>query len=212
MRIASLVVGLLLCASASAFGLEAVPGTYRYRIHHQIFGDIGEHQIIVSREAGMLVVEHVAHLAVKLLTFTAFDRQSHYREVWQGDRLMAFDGLTIDNGERFEVSARAQGDRLLIEGSAGDLEAPPTTVPSQPSLVGAIARTTFMDIKTGQLLGARVSAAGREILQLAGEPVETEKYEVAGDLDQVVWYDAAGVFVRWRLWRQGAAITLERTE
>jgi Domain of unknown function (DUF6134) len=207
MRIASLVVGLCLFANASALGLEAV---YHYRIHHQIFGDIGEHQIMVSREAGTVVVEHAARLAIKILTFTAFERQSHYREVWQGQRLIAFDGVTLDNGERFEVSARAAGDRLIIAGRAGRLEAPAMTVPSQPSLAAAIVRTTFMDIRTGELLEARVTAAGHEMLRLASGPVESEKYEVAGDLEQVVWYDAAGVFVQWRLWRQGAAITLIR--
>lgn len=211
MRIASLVVGLCLCANAGALGLEAAPGTYRYRIHHQIFGDIGEHQIIVSHEAGMVVVEHAAHLAVKLLGFTAFERQSHYREVWQGDRLIGLDDVTLDNGERFEVRARAEGDRLIIEGGAGRVEAPAMTVPSQPSLAAAILRaTTFMDTKTGELLQARVTPAGHETLLLASGPVDTEKYEVAGQLGQVVWYDAAGVVVQWRLWRQGAAITLTR--
>ena len=208
MRIAGVVIGLLVGSSAA--GIEPAPGTYHYRIHHQIFGDIGEHQIQVSRDAGQVVVEHSAHLAVKLLTFTAFERQSHYREVWQGERLVAFDGVTIDNGERFEVRARAGGDHLIIEGSAGRFEAPATTVPSQPSLAGAIARTTFMDIRTGQLLEARVTLAGHETLQLAGGPVETERYEVAGQLEHVVWYDASGVVVQWRLWRQGAAITLSR--
>ena len=208
MRIAGVVIGLLVGSSAA--GIEPAPGTYHYRIHHQIFGDIGEHQIQVSRDAGQVVVEHSAHLAVKLLTFTAFERQSHYREVWQGERLVAFDGVTIDNGERFEVRARAGGDHLIIEGSAGRFEAPATTVPSQPSLAGAIARTTFMDIRTGQPLEARVTLAGHETLQLAGGPVETERYEIAGQLEHVVWYDASGVVVQWRLWRQGAAITLSR--
>ncbi len=210
MRIASVVIGLLLGSSAAALDLEPTPGIYHYSIHHQIFGDIGEHQILVSREAGRVLVEHAAHLAVKLLTFTAFQRQSHYREVWQGERLMAFDGVTIDNGERFEVSARADGDRLMIEGGAGRFEAPATTVPSQPSLAGATAGTTFMDIKTGRLLAAQVRPAGRETLQLASGPVETERYEITGELEEVVWYDATGVVVQWRLWRQGAAITLTR--
>ncbi len=209
MRIASVLIGLLVGSSAA--GLEPAPGIYHYRIHHQIFGDIGEHQIQVSREAGRVVVEHSAHLAVKLLTFTAFERQSHYREVWEGERLIEFDGVTIDNGERFEVRARAEADQLIIEGSAGRFEAPATTTPSQPSLAGAIARrTTFMDIRTGRLLEGRVTLAGHETLQLASGPVESERYEVAGDLEHVAWYDATGVVVQWRLWRQGAAITLTR--
>ncbi|MGB0084877.1 MAG: hypothetical protein WBP94_05830, partial [Rhodomicrobiaceae bacterium] len=63
MRIAGVVIGLLVGSSAA--GIEPAPGTYHYRIHHQIFGDIGEHQIQVSRDAGQVVVEHSAHLGVR---------------------------------------------------------------------------------------------------------------------------------------------------
>jgi hypothetical protein len=31
-----------------------------------------------------------------------------------------------------------------------------------------------------------------------------------GGLDQHVWFDDSGAWVQWRLWRQGAAITLAR--
>jgi hypothetical protein len=210
MRIASLVVGLSLWASGAAVAGEAVPATYHYRIRHQIFGEIGEHVITVSADAGAVVVEHFGRLAVKVLGFTAFERLGRYREVWRGERLVEFDGLTLDNGKRFAVRARAKGDRLLVDGPAGRIAAPGETAPSQPSLASAIVHRTFIHVTTGQLLQARVRDLGRETLELASGPVETEKYEVKGDLEQLVWYDAAGVFVQWRLWRQGAAITLTR--
>jgi hypothetical protein len=44
------LLAVLLVLAADARGLE-VPATYRYRIHHQVFGDIGEHRMAVRREA-----------------------------------------------------------------------------------------------------------------------------------------------------------------
>lgn len=208
MRAALCALGWLVLAALPAQALE--PGTYRYVIRHQLFGDIGSHRITVREENDAVIVEHAAELAVRLLTFTAFRRESRYREVWRDGRLIAFEGLTEDNGERFLVTARAAGDALIIEGPAGRIVAPAATVPSQPSIVQAIARAHFMDIKTGELLAAEVRAAGRERLQLDGRTVEAERYEVSGDLEQHVWFDATGVWVQWRLWRQGAAITLTR--
>ena len=154
------------------------------------------------------MIEHEAHLMVKLLGVTAHERRSRYREVWQDDRLVAFEGLTVDNAERFAVSARAEGERLVIEGAAGRIEAPAATVPSQPSRLLGTARTLFFDIKTGELLHARVRAAGPDC-KLGDRPGRGRQVRSQGELEPV-WYDTTGLFVQWRLWRQGAAITLTR--
>ena len=200
---------VLLVLSADAHALDA-PASYRYRIHHQSFGDIGEHRMTVRREDHVIVVEHTAELAVEILGFTAFHRRTRFREVWQDDRLIEFDGRVEDNGEPFPVRARVEGDRLVIEGSAGRIEAPPGAAPSEPSLERAIRREWFFDSKTGALLNATVTPAGREPIKLGDHVVDATRYQVTGDLEQHVWFDATGAWVQWRLWRQGAAITLVR--
>jgi Family of unknown function (DUF6134) len=200
---------ILLVLSAEARALDA-PASYRYRIHHQIFGDIGEHRMTLARAGDAIVVEHTAELAVDILGLTAFHRRTRFREVWQSDRLIEFEGLVVDNGEPFPVSARAEGDRLVVEGSAGRTLAPAATAPSEPSIERAIRRDWFFDSKTGALLNATVTPASRELLKIGDEVVEATRYEIAGELDQHVWFDAAGAWVQWRLWRQGAAITLVR--
>lgn len=209
MALRACLLAILLALSADARAIEA-PASYRYRIHHQIFGDIGEHRMTVRREDDLIVVEHTAELAVEILGFTAFDRRTRFREVWRGDRLIEFDGLVEDNGEPFPVTARAEGARLVIEGSAGRIEAPAGTAPSEPSLEFAIRRDRFFDSKTGELLNATVTPAGRDPLKVAGGVVEATRYEITGNLEQHVWFDAGGAWVQWRLWRQGAAITLTR--
>jgi Family of unknown function (DUF6134) len=203
------LVAILLGLAAEAPALEA-PASYRYRIHHQIFGDLGEHRMTVRPENGAIVVEHDAELAVEILGLTAFHRRTRFREVWRGDRLVEFDGLVEDDGEPFPVTARADGDHLVIEGRAGRTLAPATTAPSEPSLESAIERDFFFDSRTGALLRATVTAAGREPLAIGDGVVDAIRYEIAGDLDQHVWFDASGAWVQWRLWRQGAAITLTR--
>jgi hypothetical protein len=203
------VLAILLALSADARALEA-SADYRYRIHHEIFGDIGEHEMTVRREDGAIVVEHTAELAVEILGITAFHRRTRFREVWRDERLVAFDGLVEDNGEPFPVRARAEGDHLVVEGTAGRIEAPADTAPSEPSLEFGIEREWFFDSRTGALLNSAVTRAGREPLKLGERVVEATRYEIAGDLEQQVWFDGSGAWVQWRLWRQGAAITLTR--
>jgi Family of unknown function (DUF6134) len=194
---------------ADARALEA-SADYRYRIHHEIFGDIGEHEMTVRREDGSIVVEHTAELAVKILGITAFHRRTRFREVWRDERLVAFDGLVEDNDEPFPVAAHAYGDRLVVQGQRGRIEAPADTAPSEPSLEFAIEREWFFDSRTGALLNAAVTRAGREALKLGERVVEATRYEITGDLEQQVWFDGSGAWVQWRLWRHGAAITLVR--
>jgi hypothetical protein len=200
---------LVLILTPDARALE-IPASYRYRIEHRIFGDIGWHRMSVRREGDAIVVEHSAELAVRIFGLRAFHRRARFHEVWRDERLVAFEGVVEDNGEPFPVSARAEAGHLVIEGRAGRIEAPAETAPSEPSLDFAIERAWFFDSKTGELLRARVTPAGSEPLKLGTDVAEATRYEVTGDLEQHVWFDATGAWVQWRLWRQGAAITLVR--
>ena len=82
--------------------------------------------------------------------------------------------------------------------------------PSEPALERAIELDFFFDGRTGARRRATVTAAGRGPLEIGGGVVDAIRYEVSGDLDQHVWFDESGAWVQWRLWRQGAAITLTR--
>jgi Family of unknown function (DUF6134) len=210
MALRACLLAVLLALSGVDAGALEVPASYRYRILHPIFGEIGEHRMIVHREEDAIVVEHTAELAVEVLGLTAHHRTTRFREVWQGNRLIAYEGLVEDNGEPFPVRAHASGDRLLVEGMTGRTEAPAAAAPSVPSLDFAIAREWFFDSKTGELLSATVTRTGPEPLKVGDRVVEATRYEIAGDLDQHVWFDDSGAWVQWRLWRQGAAITLVR--
>jgi Family of unknown function (DUF6134) len=210
MRLVARLSAILALWPGAAPAAEVTPGTYHYRVEHQLYGDIGEHHVRVQREGDELIVEQWATIAVKLWIFTAHRRESHYREVWRDDRLIAFDGLTVDNGEAAELTARAAGDTLLIDGSAGRIGAPAETAPSLPSHQGAVVRGVFMDFRTGALLEAKVTPAGTERIEIAGRPVEARKYVVGGELEQTLWYDATGVWAQWQLARGGGTVTLTR--
>ena len=77
-----------------------------------------------SRAGDDLVVETKIEGEVRLLMVPLFKRDGTYREVWRGDRLIAFDSRIVDNDEVYEVSARADGDHTMIDGRRGRIEAP----------------------------------------------------------------------------------------
>ena len=146
---------------------------------------------------------------VKVLMVPLFTRDGTYREVWRGDRLIAFDSRIVDNGEVYEVRARANGDRTVIDGRRGRIEAPPTIVSNHPWNHEVIERTLLFDA-TGTAAGGRGHPAGRETITVAGREVEAQKYRITGDLERELWYDEAGNWLQSRLEHDGAKITLTR--
>jgi hypothetical protein len=62
-----------------------------YAVHHETYGDVGRHVMTFSCDGEDLIVETEIAGAVKVLTVPLFKRDGVYREVWRGDRLIAFD-------------------------------------------------------------------------------------------------------------------------
>jgi len=211
--IASLVVPLLIAwlpGSPPAMAQKAQPRVYGYFIHHESQGRIGRHRMTVRRAGDRLIIEHDSRIAVKFLFAIAYQREAHYREVWQDGRLIAFESTTDDNGELMRVEARAEGDRLVIDGMNGVIQAPASTVPTQPSHEAAIGRRWFMKVGTGELLEGTVERAEPAAIKVAGKRIEATRYTVTGDLEHEVWFDPAGLWVKWRLVRDGGTISFTR--
>lgn len=216
MRRASTACLVVLLAIGLAFGAPpgmaqgVEPGVYDYFVHHAIHGRIGEHRMTVSRDGERLIVEHDSRIAVKFLFTIAYRRDARHRGVWQDGRLIAFESETDDNGKLMRVEARAEGERLVIEGTDGVIEAPADTVPTQPSHVGAIERRWFMKVGTGELLEATVERGEAATMMVSGKAIEATPYVVSGGLEHEVWFDDTGLWLKWRLARNAGTISLIR--
>jgi Family of unknown function (DUF6134) len=181
-----------------------------YGIHHETYGDVGRHVITFSCHGDDLVVETSIEGEVKVLMVPLFKREGVYREVWRGDRLIAFDSRIEDNGEVYEVSARADGERTIIKGRRGRIEAPATIVSNHPWNQEVVERTLLFDTQRGRLQKVQVIPSGIEAITVAGRVVEAQNYRITGDLERELWYDEAGNWLQSRLEHNGDQITLTR--
>src|ERR671918_3139674 len=103
------MIAALALAPAAALACSHPPERVEYAIHHETYGQVGRHVITFSCHGDDLVVETTIAGEVKVLMVPLFKRDATYREVWRGDRLIAFDSHIVDNGEVYEVHARANG-------------------------------------------------------------------------------------------------------
>jgi Family of unknown function (DUF6134) len=181
-----------------------------YRIEHETFGNIGRQVLTFACRGDRLVVDTSVSVAVRVLFVTLYRHEAHYREVWQGDRLVGFESHTDDNGRALEVSARAVGGRVIIDGPKGRSEAPSTVVPDHPWNRDLIDRTLLFDPIDGTVRQVAVVDAGEAPIQVEGRRIMAHRYRVSGDLELESWYDGTGAWVKWRMQHERGAVTMTR--
>lgn len=196
--------------SVPARACELAPEPFSLRVVHGQFGPIGRQSIAFSCEDGRLVVETRLRVEVKVLFATAYRREAQWREVWRGEQLIAFEGTTNDDGEIYEVEARLEDDRMIIEGRGGRIEAPAWVVPDQRWNARMIERPLLFDVRDGYLLEVEARSAGEEMLALGGREIPARKYVVSGDIERELWYARDGRWLQSRFERAGGTITLTR--
>jgi hypothetical protein len=205
-----LVSAALVVPTGPALACTQAPERAEYVIHHETYGEVGRHVITFACDGEDLIVETLIEGEVKVLMVPLFKRDGTYREVWRGDRLIAFDSRIVDNGEVYEVVARAEGDHTMIDGRRGRIEAPPTIVSNHPWNHEVVERTLLFDTQRGRLQTVQVTPAGADTITVAGRALEAQKYRISGDLERELWYDHAGNWLQSRLEHDGAKITLTR--
>ena len=181
-----------------------------YRIDHSKYDTIGSHVVTFSQNGEDLVVDVAIDIKVKILFFTGHSVTSKRRETWRDGRLVAYQAHTDENSELFDVTARSEGGRLVIEGPEGRAEADGAVFPTHPWNPEIVEATVMMDTKTGKLLKVSVAPAGAETIEVAGRAVETTKYKVTGDIERELWFDTAGNWIRLRFLNDGETLTFTR--
>ena len=178
-----------------------------YGILHESYGDVGEHKVTFAQDGADLVVAVDNWITVKVLFITGYRFTAQREERWRDGRLVAYRSDTDDDGETVAVLARANGDKLEIDGKKGRLDAPLGTFPTHPWNRAIVGQSQLMHTKSGKLLDVTITEAGRETIQAAEQAVETTKYLVTGDQERELWFDDADNWVQMRFIKDGSAVT-----
>jgi hypothetical protein len=208
---------LTLCLLAASTALSAPshacdhpPGQEVYKVDHETYGEIGRHVITFSCQGDDLLVETKISGKVTMLSLPIYTLDGSYREVWRGDRLISFESRVNDNGEQFEVRARAEGDQMVIDRRRGVIEAPATIVSDHPWNFAVLDRPLLFDARRGKLRHVQVKPAGEETLVIDGREVPARKYRMTGDLDRMLWYGEDGSWLQSQLEYGGSKVFVTR--
>jgi len=203
---ARLAAATLLALATAVGPARADPESFEYRVVHPTYGDIGTYVNVVDRLGDDTEVRTELKIRVRILGITVYRQEAQRVERWRGQTLLAFDGVTVTNGDRLEVHGAARDGGFAITTASGTLMAPGNVHPTNPWSAMVLNSDVIMSTRTGKVAPARVS--GGEVMPVAldGITFRAHQYEIASFKTHVVWLSDDGTPVAFRTTEEGAPI------
>ena len=167
-----------------------------YQVHHSVFGDIGTYSNKVEPSPDGVTVKTQAHFEVKMLGVRMHREDAERTERWQGNRLVAFRGVTDKGDGPVEVKGEARGNNFIITSPQGTITAPWSVHPANPWSSNFLHSNTMMRPDTGKLEQVRIGGGQETAVKLDNASIPAVKYELDGSTKYTVWLDDRGVPVK----------------
>ncbi len=192
MSIVGLLGGLLIASPAKAQD----SAQFTYQVNHSVFGDIGTYTNMVEPTRDGVTVKTQAHFEVKLLGVRVHREDAERTEHWQGNRLVAFRGVTDKGDGPVEVKGEANGNSFIITSPQGTTRAPWSVHPANPWSSNFLHSNTMMRPDTGKLEQVRIGNGQETAVKLDSANIPAVKYELDGNTKYTVWLDDRGVPIK----------------
>jgi hypothetical protein len=157
---------------------------------------IGTHVAVVERDGDDIRVQVALDLAVTFGPFTLYRYKHRSSERWRGERLLAVEADTDDDGTKLWLRARAEGDTIVVEGPDGRQVSAADTLPSSywnPRLRSAKA---WIETHWGILAPVRIKRGAPVTVTLAGREVRAIPHTITSEKAEVTpLYTEAGEWV-----------------
>ena len=166
---------------------------FHYRAHHSVFGDIGTYSNTVETAGDITTVLTSVHLKVAAIGVVLHREDAERTERWKAGRLVYFRGVTTTNEQVVEVKGEARGDTFSIISPFGNVTAPATVLPSNPSSANLLRSTTIMRTDTGKIEQVHISAGEPAFVNIGGTDIWARKYQIDGSIPYKIWIDQQNI-------------------
>lgn len=157
---------------------------------------VGSQSFSFSRQDGRFLVRSDIDIKVSRGSSVLYQYRHNAEESWQAGRLEAFVGDTNDDGARYLVRAervdgifegRVNGQSFTVSGFV---------VPASFWHRDTPASQVLWDGVDGMVKVIQGQDWGSELIEVQGEIVETRRFELAGQIQRILWYDKHCALVR----------------
>lgn len=169
-------LAISLAGSALAGAVDSVPASGRLTFDVMRKGkDIGDMAIRFNRKGDAVAVALETDVKVKvpILGMSAYVFRQSSRETWQGNRLVALQSATNDNGT----------DQSINLG-------PSAVLPASLWNADIVKASKLVNTIDGKTMTVSVQAVGAETVTTASGGVPATHYRISGGLERDLWFDA----------------------
>lgn len=173
------------------FGAHAAPAVpRRFRILRE-GTPIGTHQLTFTEPGGAtLTAQSEVEIAVRLAGITVFRFSHRFQESWSERRLRSANSRQDRNGRITEMTARAEGNAIIVQGPDGTVRLPPEAAP--------LSWWDVARIESGRPLFANdTGRALRLSWTRTSQPDGGRRWRAAGDTEAEGSWSADGLWLGW---------------
>jgi hypothetical protein len=151
---------------------------------------IGSHTMMFQPAGDRLTVEIAADIVVSFGPIVLFRYRHRAIERWENGRVMSLEAETNDDGTKDRARIWRDGERLIVEGSAGPRYIAPPAASPATHWNRAMLDGPLINTQDGKLLRPTVKPLG-VTNELPGCPRAASGFALRGDADLDTWYDTA---------------------
>ena len=185
--------------SASAATIEDVRALYGDGLEFGVYRNgspVGEHTVRFEQVDDGLRVLTSTELAVSALFITVYRFEYESEALWRDGALASITAVTKDGGQVSEIKAESIDGVLTVEGPSGTDDGPVGIYPTNHWNAGVIGSTRVLDTFTGRIADVTLASKGVEQVSTAHGTLAATRYQYSGAIDNEVWYDANGRWVK----------------
>ncbi len=165
---------------------------------------IGTHKIGFRAKDDRLQVEVSSALKVEMVFVTVYRYKHQATELWSGDRMVAFESATKQNGKEWVVDAHVAGDdKLVVKANDQQRVLPDTLPPTSYWRPEMMATSRWFNTQYGSPIDVNIVPVGVEQVEAVGATVAAHRYKVTGVIAETgkpvnldLWYGETGELVK----------------
>lgn len=150
---------------------------------------IGVETVTIEKNGDTTTVKFKTHISVVVMFIQAYHFAHSAVETWTGGKFVSYRAVTDDNGKHFDVKALAKDDGVLLDVNGTQTKLPSTAVVASFWSKDFVDQTLLVHPDSGAQLQVKVKDLGEEQIDLHGNQIKAEHYQISGDLERDIWFE-----------------------
>jgi hypothetical protein len=207
-----LLGAILISASVASTGaLACEEGTYTFTVLRN--GDpVGRYQVVLNCQGDRTVIQETAKIKVRFLTIPVYSFEYQGRQVWKDGRAIRVDAVTRRDGDELDITVRANDDGYLrtVNGRVDKFDSSMRVLAFWDK--ETLNHHEFFSVVEDKTLNVSFPFLGWEKISVAGKQLNAEHYQMVGDEERDLWFDAKGRVAKIEFRRHGSGIAYVRDQ